>query len=149
MVKVAEELIEALVGGQVFVAVSEMVLAELAGAVAEGLEQAGDGGIFRAVAQLGARQPHLGEPGAEHALAGDEGGTTGGAALLGVVVDELGAFLGDAVDVGGLVPHQPVAVAAQIALADVIAPEDQDVGLAVGHGLDEYAPNHLEHGLAC
>ena len=55
MIKIAEEFIEALVGGQVLIAVAEMVLAELAGAVAEGLEQAGDGGIFGAVAQLGPR----------------------------------------------------------------------------------------------
>jgi hypothetical protein len=116
------------------VAIAEVVLAELAGAVALGLEQFGDGGILSAEAQLCARQAHLGETGAVHALAGDEGGAAGGAALLGVVVNELGAFLGHPVDVGGLVPHQPVAVAAQVALADVIAPEDQDVGLAVGHG---------------
>jgi hypothetical protein len=42
-------------------------------------------------------------------------------------------LLGDSVDVGGLIAHQAIAVAAQVALADVVAPEDEDVGLAVGH----------------
>ena len=135
VIKVAEELIEALVGGQVLIPIAEMVLAELAGAVAEGLEQAGDGGIFGAVAELGPGQPHLGEPGAEHALTGDEGSTAGGAALLGVIVDELATLLGDPVDVRGLIPHQPIAVTTEVALADVVAPEDEDVGFAVGHGL--------------
>ncbi len=112
-----------------------MVLAELAGAVAEGLEQAGDGGIFGAVAELGPGQPHLAEAGAEHALTGDKGRPTGGAALLGIIVDELAALLGDPVDVRGLIPHQPIAVTTEVALADVVAPEDEDVGFAVGHGL--------------
>ena len=35
----------------------------------------------------------------EGALAGDEGGTTGGAYLLAIVSDEDAAFLADAVDV--------------------------------------------------
>lgn len=133
MVEVAKELVEPVHRGQVFVTVAEVVLAELTGAVALGLEQLGDGGILRPVAQVGAGQSHLAQAGAVHALATDEGGAAGGAALLGVIVDELGAFLGHPVDVGGLVPHQALAVAAQIALADVIAPENQDVGLAVGH----------------
>ena len=135
VIKVAEKFIKALVRGQVLIPVAEMVLAELAGAVAQGLEQAGDGGIFGAVAELGPGQPHLAEAGAEHALTGDKGRPTGGAALLGVIVDELAALLGDPVDVGRLIPHQSIAVAAEVALADVVAPEDEDVGFAVGHGL--------------
>jgi hypothetical protein len=46
VVEVAEELVEAVVGGQVLVAVAEVVLAELAGGVALRLEQAGDGRVF-------------------------------------------------------------------------------------------------------
>jgi hypothetical protein len=33
-----------------------------------------------------------------------------------------------------LITHQLVAVAAQVALANVITPKDEDVGLAVRHG---------------
>ena len=43
VVEVAEELVEAVDGRQVLVAVAEVVLAELAGGVAERLEQLGDG----------------------------------------------------------------------------------------------------------
>ena len=56
----------------------------------------------------------------------------GGAALLAVGVGEEHAFVGDAVDVGRPVAHQPVAVAAQVRDADVVAPDDEDVRL-VGH----------------
>ena len=134
VVEVAEKLVKAVHRRQMLIAVTEMVLAELAGAVAERLQQRRDGGVLGAKAQWSPRQPHLAQAGAEHALAADEGGAAGGAALLGVVVNEAATLLSNPVDVGGLVPHQTVAVATEIALADVIAPEDENVGLAVGHG---------------
>ncbi len=57
-------------------------------------------------AQRGAGQAHLGQAGAQTVLAGDERGAPRRAALLGVVVGEDHAFLGDAVDVGRPVAHQ-------------------------------------------
>jgi hypothetical protein len=48
---------------------------------------------------IGAGHADLAQAGAEDALAGDEGGAAGGAALLTVVVGEHHAFVGDAVDV--------------------------------------------------
>jgi hypothetical protein len=51
------------------VLVAEVVLTELAGALAEGLEQAGDGGILRPKAERGTRHAHLAEAGAKHVLA--------------------------------------------------------------------------------
>ena len=64
VVQVAEELVEPVHRRQVLVAVAEVVLAELAGGVAERLEQLGDGGILGAQAQVRARQPDLAQPGA-------------------------------------------------------------------------------------
>ena len=123
------------------IAIAEVVFAKLAGAIALGLEQFSNGGIFRFKASFGARQPHLAKTGAEDALAGDERRTTSGAALFGVVMDEATTLLGYAVNVGGLIAHQAIAVAAQIALADVVTPEDENVGFSVWHGKerDEYA----------
>ena len=51
VVEVAEELVEAVHGRQELVLVAEVVLAELAGRVAERLEQLGDGRVFRAAAR--------------------------------------------------------------------------------------------------
>ena len=52
----------------------------------------------------------------------------GRAALLGVIVGENHALSGDAVNVGSLEAHQSHRVGADIGLADVVAPDDDDVG---------------------
>ena len=49
-----------------------------------------------------------------------------------VVVGEDHALLGDAVDVRRAVAHQPVRVGADVRLADVVAPDDDDVRLRCG-----------------
>ena len=133
VIQVAEELVEAVGGGQVLVLVAEVVLAELAGGVAQRLEQLGNGGVLRLQPDVRAGHAHLGEAGAVGVLPGDEGGAAGGAALLAVRVGEAHPLVGDAVDVGGAVAHQPIAVAAQVGDADVVAPDDEDVGFSVWH----------------
>ena len=129
VVEVAEELLEAVVGRQHLVAVAEVVLAELAGDVAERAQQPGDGRVLDLHALGRAGQADLGQPGADRRLAGDEGGAPGGAALLAVPVGEERALLGDPVDVGRAVAHHAVVVGADVELADVVAPDHQDVGL--------------------
>ena len=88
VIEVAEEFVESVHGRQEFVAVAEVVLAELAGGVAQRLQQLGDGRVFLLQADGGARHADLREPGADRVLAGDEAGAAGGAALLRVVVGE-------------------------------------------------------------
>ena len=115
------------------VAVAEVVLAELPGGVALRLQGGGDGRVLGREAEGSAGHADLGETGAVGVLAADEGGPARRAALLAVVVGEAGALVGQAVDVRGAVPHEPVAVAAEVGDADVVSPDDQDVRL-VGHG---------------
>ena len=110
-----------------------MVLAELAGGVALRLEQLGDGRVFRLQADGGAGHADLREAGADRILAGDEAGAACGAALLRVVVGEEAAFVGDPVDVGGPVAHHAVAELADVPDADIVAPEDEDIGFFGGH----------------
>ncbi len=89
VVEVAEELVEAVVRGQVLVAVAEVVLAELRGRVAVRLEQARrSSGPQPHQALLGAGEADLGEPRAQRVLPRDERGAAGGAALLAVEVGE-------------------------------------------------------------
>ena len=128
VVKVAVELVKAVHGGQVLVAVAQVILAELAGGIALCLQQLGNRRVFLLQPYRSARQADLGQAGAQAGLAGDERRPAGGAALLGIVVGEHHAFLGDAVDVGRLVAHQALRVGADIGLPDVIAPDDDDVG---------------------
>ena len=59
VIEVAEELVEAVNGRQEFVAVAEMVLAELAGRVALRLEQLGNGRILLRQPLLRRRQADL------------------------------------------------------------------------------------------
>ena len=107
MVEVAEKLVEAVNCRQEFVAVAEMVLAELTGCIAEGLKQLGERRVLVRKAFLRARQPDLEQAGAHRALPGDEGGAAGGAGLLAIIIGEDRTFGGDAVDVGCAISHLP------------------------------------------
>src|SRR5208282_195782 len=121
--------------GQHFVAVTKVILAELAGHVALVLEQPGDGRVFLLHAFGRARQPHLGEAGANWRLPGDERSTARGAALLTVPVGEHRSFFRDAIDVRRLVAHDAMVVGADVEPADVISPEDEDIGFLCSHEL--------------
>ena len=133
VVEVPEELVEAVVGRKELVPIAEVVLAELPGDVALLLERRGDRRIVLMETDRRSGKPDLGESRAVHALPRDERSTTRRAGLLAVVVGELHTLVGDAIDVGRAVPHQPVAVTAQVGDADVVSPEDEDVGLSVRH----------------
>ena len=133
VIEVAEELVEPVHRRQVLVQVAEVVLAELAGGVAERLEQFGDRRILSGPADVGAGYTDLAHPGAVHALPADERGAARRAALLAVGIGEPHALVGDAVDVRRAIAHQAVAVTTQIADPDVVAPEHQDVRLTVRH----------------
>jgi hypothetical protein len=134
VIEAAHELVEAVHGGQVLVAVALVVLAELSGHVALALHHCGHGDIRLLPAFLRAGHADLGHAGADRGGAADEGGASGGAALLGIVIGETDAFLGDAVDVGCFVAHHAAVVVADVPGADVIAPDDEDVGF-LGFGV--------------
>src|SRR5215510_1305834 len=61
--------------------------------------------------------------------AGEEGISPRRAALLGIVVGELRAFLPDAVDVRRFPDHQALMIDARLHPADVVAHDEEDVGL--------------------
>ena len=112
VIEVAIELVEAVGGGQVLVLIAEVVLAKLAGGVAQRLEQLGDGGVLGLQANVRAGHAHLGQAGAVGVLPGEEGGAASGAALLTVGVGKAHPFVGDAVNVGRAIAHQAVTVTA-------------------------------------
>src|SRR6266496_1876583 len=99
VVKRTIELAEAVRGGQMFVAVAEVVLSELPCDVALRLEHFGDGDIARKQTFLRARQSNLEQSGTEARLTGDEARAAGSAALLAVPVGEKRAFPSDAINV--------------------------------------------------
>ena len=128
VIEVAEEFIEAVHGRQVFVAVALVVLAELSGGVAEALHDGGHGDVGFLPAFRRTREADLGHASADGNGAVDEGGAAGGAALLAVVIGEENALLADAINVRRLVTHHAAVVVADVLGADVVAPDDQDVG---------------------
>ncbi|MNM88735.1 hypothetical protein D3C81_1009580 [compost metagenome] len=109
-----------------------MVLAELAGGIAKRLERLRDGHVLRLQADRRPRNANLQQARAQADFTRDESGSSRRAAVLAVVVGEHHAFLGDSVDVGRAIAHHTVAVGADIGLADVIAEDDENVGLLAG-----------------
>src|SRR5215467_3893786 len=82
VIQVAEELVEAMHGRQVFIPIAQMVLAELPSGVSERLEHFGDGRIFLLKPDRGTRHPDFRQSGTNRVLARDETRATCGAALL-------------------------------------------------------------------
>src|SRR4030095_6215259 len=105
------------------------VLAEMACRIAQRLQQFGNGRVLRLQADCGGGHADLGQAGAEAALPGDERGTARSAALLAVGVGEAHPLLRDAINIGGAVAHQSVAITAEISDADVVPPDDENVRL--------------------
>ncbi len=148
VVEVAEELVEAVDRRQMFVLVAQVVLAELPARVAVGLEERGERHHLVADPLVRAGHPDGEQTGAEGVLAEDEGRPPGGAALLGVPVGEERPFLCHGVDVGRLVAHHPLVVGADVPVADVVAPDDQDVGFVFcrkGCRASQAKPQHGHH----
>ena len=129
VIEIAEEFVEPVHGRQIFVAIAQMVLAELAGGVAERLQHFGDGRVFRVKSDRRAGHADFGQAGADRVLTGDEARAAGGAALLAVPIGEGRPFLRDAVDVWGLVAHHAFAVMADVPIADIVSPNDEDIWL--------------------
>ena len=121
VIEVAPELLEAVRRRQGFGVIAEMVLAELAGGVAEIVQELGERRACRAAGRTGCRQLRRDHAGAQRMHAGEEGVAPRRAALLGVVGHELRAFLADAVDVGRFADHQALMVDARLHPADVVA----------------------------
>ncbi len=149
VIEIAPEFLEAVRRGEGVGMVAEMVLAEFAGVVAEIEQELGERRgagpqIRRAAGQL--RRNHAG---AQRMHAGEEGIASGRATLLGVVVGEQRAFLADLVDVGRLSDHQAAVIDARLHVADVVAHDEEDIGLlslCLGEGLMRRDDNrHQRH----
>ena len=130
--------------------IAQMVLAELAGGVAEINQELGE--CRRAGPQLGrtTRQLRRDHAGAQRMHAGEEGIASGRAALLGVVVGEHRAVVADLVDVGRFSDHQATVIDARLHPADVIAHDEKNVGLLLllsrcGCAVGEHADTQNKH----
>ena len=130
VVQVTPELLETVRSRQRLDIVAEVILAELAGVVALVEQKLRD--RRRAGPQPGraAGQLRRNHARAQRMHAGEEGVAAGGAALFGVVSHEERAIVADTVDVWRFADHQPTMIDARLHDADVVAHDEQDVGLA-------------------
>ena len=129
VIEVTEELVEAVLGRQVLVLIAQMVFAELSRHVTLLFEQITDGGgpIRNAVGGSGHADGQ--QTGTEWLFTGNEGCAAGSAGLLTVVIGKEGPFIGDPVQVRGLVAHHPLVVGTDVPVADVIAHDGKNIGL--------------------
>ena len=134
VIEVAEEFVEAVHRRQKLVLVAEVVLAELAGGVAHSLERGGNRHRLRRDADGCAGLADRGHAGADRQFAGDEVGAARRAARLGVVVGEQHAFGGELVEIRRPAGHHAAVVGADVPHADVVAHDDDDVGLLPSDG---------------
>ena len=129
MVQIAEKLIEAVHGGQVFVAITLVIFAKLSGGVAKALHHGGHRDVGFLPTFRGTVDADLGHSSADGDGAVDECGAAGGARLLTVIVGEENSFFGDPVNVGRLIAHHAVIIIADVFGTDVIAPNYEDIRL--------------------
>ena len=129
MVEVAPIFLEAVRRRQRRGVVAQMVLAELAGGVAEIEQELGERGSARPQVGRAAGQLRRDHAGAQRIHPGEEGIAPGGAALHGDIVHEDRALVADAVDIGRFPDHQAAVVDARLHPADVVAHDEKDVGL--------------------
>ncbi len=108
--------------------VAEVVLAELAGGVTEIQQELGERRGSRSQVGRAARQLRRDHTRAQRIHAGEEGISSGRAALHGNIVHEDRALVPDPVDVGRLADHQTAVIDARLHPADVVTHDEQDVG---------------------
>jgi hypothetical protein len=125
-VRDAEVTVEAAAGGQVGRRASEVPLADAHGAVAGALEHVGEGRLVETEAIRVLREEDARDADARGVAAGQERGArrrTDG--VRGAEIGEAHALGGHAVEVGGADAR---AVAAEIAVAEIVAEDEDDVG---------------------
>ena len=129
MVQVAEELIEAVHGRQIFVEIAKVVLAELPGCVALCLKGGGERYGLSREPHVGSGLSHRRQASADRQFTGNEVRPARRAARLSVVVGEAHALRSQFIEVRCLPGHDALVVGADVEPADVIAHDDEDVWL--------------------
>ena len=145
VIEVAPEFLEAMRGRQGVGVIAEMVLAELAGGVAEIMQELGERRCSRSQIGDAAGKLRRDHAGAQGMHAGEEGVPSRRAALLGIVGHELRTLVAEAIDVGRFADHQATMINARLHPADVVAHDEQDVGLFLGLCLRKVVGAASEH----
>ena len=127
VIQITPELVEAVDGGQKFVAITEVIFAELAGGVAHRFQHCRDSGCLRRHPDSGTGLSDCREASPDWQFTSDEVRTPGGTARFRVIVGEAHALAGHPVQIGRSAGHDALIVDTNIRPTDVIAHDDNDV----------------------
>ena len=128
VVEVTEKFIETVVGWQMIILITQMVLTELRSCVTMVLDQVGNGRCPVRRAMRGTRHADGQHTGTKWMLTKNERSAACGTGLLRIGIGEKCAFAGDTIDVGGLVTHDTVIVGTDIVHTHIITPDNQNIG---------------------
>ena len=129
VIQIAEEFVEAMHRGQELIQVAKVILAELPGGIAHGLERLGEGDCLVRETDRRASLADRGHSGANRQFTGDEVRSTRRTACLGVVVGEPHAFGSHPVQIRRPARHHTLVVGADVEPADVVTHDEDDVRL--------------------
>ena len=135
--EVADEFVEALAGGEIFLGVAEVPFTEEAAGISASFKDFGEEeGIGGEAAGPFADVDDTIDAVALLVLAGEKGAAGGGAdGAIGVGLGEVDAFGGEAVDMGGAEVFG--AAEAEVSGAEVVGEEEDDIGGAFGLGAED------------
>ena len=139
MIEITEELIKAMIGRQILVMITQMILPKLAGRITLRFQHISDGGHPRRDAMGVTRHTDREQASTKWLLTEDERRPTRRAALLSIGIREHRAFAGDAVDVRSMIAHQTHRICADLWDADVVAKNNKDVRLLLLSGCRRYS----------
>jgi hypothetical protein len=127
VIQITPELVEAVDGGQKFVAITEVIFAELARGVAHGFQHGCDGWRLRRYPDSGTGLSDCREASPDWQFTSDEVRAPGGTTRLRVIVSEAHSLAGHPVQIRCSASHDALIVNANIRPTDVIPHDDNDV----------------------
>src|SRR5262249_5977144 len=136
VIQISPVLIEAVDGGEEFVAITEMIFAELAGGIAHGFQRCCDRWRLRRHPRSGASLSDRREASPDRQFPGDEVRAPGGTTRFRIIVCEAHTLAGHPVQIGRAAGHDALIVDTNVRPADVIPHDHNDIWpLPRGSGL--------------
>src|SRR5215467_4763077 len=128
VIKIAEELFEAVNCRQIFVEIAQVILSELACRVAHRLENGSNGGCLGRNPNFRACLADGGQTGSNRQLPGDEVGSAGRATRLRVVVGEPHTLSRHSVEVRRATRHHALVIRPEVKPPDIVTHDDDNIG---------------------
>ena len=120
-----------MVGRQVFIEITKVVFTKLTRDIAQGFEHFSQRRILSLDPSRHTGRAYFGQTSTHRVLAGNKRRAPSGAALFRVIVCEHNALSGNTIDIRRLVAHYPMAICADIGLANIVSQIMRMLGLSL------------------